>query len=226
MYDMGKRVAVLDTDLQSPGVHVLFNFQTEDIQLSLVDFLWEKCSITETAYDVSARLGGESQGSCWLIPASLTTETITRIVDEGYDVNRLNEHFDLLMTELKLDALLIDTHPGLNRETMLTSSISDTLVLMVRPDQQDYNGTAILIEVAKKLEIPHIALVANKVLSTVRQDDLRTRLEEAFGCPVYGLLPLTEEIAGLESRELFVRRHPQHEITHRLREIAKRILSP
>ena len=36
----GKRVAVLDTDLQSPGIHVLFGFDQSKINLTLVDFLW------------------------------------------------------------------------------------------------------------------------------------------------------------------------------------------
>jgi septum site-determining protein MinD len=29
-HQAGKRVAVLDTDLQSPGIHLLFNFDQED----------------------------------------------------------------------------------------------------------------------------------------------------------------------------------------------------
>jgi MinD-like ATPase involved in chromosome partitioning or flagellar assembly len=221
--DRGARVAVLDTDLQSPGVHVIFGLRPDEIRLTLVDFLWQKCSITETAYDVTDRIGVSSGGRCWLVPASLTTRAITRIIDEGYDVNRLNAHFDELLVRLELDALLVDTHPGLNRETMLSSAISDVLVLVVRPDQQDYEGTAVLLEVARKLEIPRIFLVANKVFSHVNEDDLKERLEEAFGCEVVGVLPLSEDVARLESRELFVRKHPDHEIAHRLRAVAARI---
>ena len=44
---------------------------------------------------------------------------ISRLLDEGYDIQRLNQHFDDLIAELSLDYLLIDTHPGLNSETML-----------------------------------------------------------------------------------------------------------
>ena len=125
-------MAVLDTDLQSPGIHVLFGFDQEHIRLTLVDFLWGKCEIEDTVYDVSSRVCPGTDGQCWLVPASLTTQAISRILDEGYEVSRLNSHFDELMESLDLDCLLIDTHPGLNRETMLTSAISDTLVLLIR----------------------------------------------------------------------------------------------
>ena len=79
---LGHRVAVLDTDLQSPGVHLIFGLNHEELKTTLVDFLWGKCGIRDTAYDISSKLGGPS----WMVPASMTTHAITRIVDEGYDV--------------------------------------------------------------------------------------------------------------------------------------------
>lgn len=221
----GKQVAVLDTDLQSPGVHVLFGFKPGEIKLTLVDFLWGKCAIEETAYDVTERIQPGSPGKCWLVPASMTTKAITRILDEGYDVKRLNAHFDELLKKLDLDFLFIDTHPGLTRETMLTTAISDVLVLLIRPDQQDYYGTAVLSEIANKLEIPHIFLVANKVFSQINEQALRQRLHETFGYEVIGLIPLHEDLARLESRSLICRTNPDHEVSHVIRGVAERIVS-
>lgn len=221
----GKKVAVLDTDLQSPGIHVLFGFDQEHIRLTLVDFLWGKCEIEDTVYDVSSRVCPGTDGQCWLVPASLTTQAISRILDEGYEVSRLNSHFDELMESLDLDCLLIDTHPGLNRETMLTSAISDTLVLLIRPDQQDYYGTAILTEVAGKLEIPRIFLVANKIFSGINEIALREQLQTAFGYEVIGMIPLCEELGRLGSRELFTSKYPNHELSHELDQIAERLLA-
>lgn len=223
--DMGHRVAVLDTDLQSPGVHVLFGFRPDELRVSLIDFLWGKAAIAETAYEVTSRIGTTGDGRCWLVPASMTTKAITRVIEEGYDVARLNAHFDRLLEELELDELLIDTHPGLNRESMLTTAISDVLVVLVRPDQQDYDGTAVLLEVAGKLEIPRVCLVANKVFSQIDQNNLPEKLKEAFGYDVLGVVPLSEDLARLQSRELFVRANPDHEVAHRLRGIAERIAS-
>ena len=38
---------------------------------------------------------------------------------DGYDVSRLNDGIRQLVRALQLDILLIDTHPGLNEETVL-----------------------------------------------------------------------------------------------------------
>ncbi len=223
--DMDKKVAVLDTDLQSPGIHVIFGFDQSRIKLTLVDFLYGKCTIAETAYDVTENINPDSGGKCYLVPASMTTRAISRILDEGYDVNRLNTHFDELISELDLDYLFIDTHPGLNKETMLTTAISDVLVMLIRPDQQDYYGSAILSEVANKLEIPKVFIVANKVFSTINYDQLSKRLKDAFGYDVIGVIPLSEDIAKMESRDLFTKKNPHHEISHTFRDITNRILS-
>ena len=66
-----------------------------------------------------------------------------------------------------MDYLFIDTHPGLNEETLLSITISDVLVLILRPDQQDYQGTAVTIDVARKLEVPKLLLVVNKLVLAV-----------------------------------------------------------
>ncbi len=219
----GKKVAVLDTDLQSPGIHVLFGFNQDNIGQTLVDFLWGKCEIQDATYDVHSRLCPDAAGQCWLVPASMTTQAISRILDEGYEASRLNSHFDQLMEELELDALLIDTHPGLNRETMLTSAISDVLVLLIRPDQQDYYGTAVLAEVANKLEVPERYLVANKVLPGIDEASFREQLQEAFGYEVIGVIPLSEQLAGLGSRGLFVQTYPNHEVSAEINRIADRL---
>jgi MinD-like ATPase involved in chromosome partitioning or flagellar assembly len=41
----GLRVGIVDTDIQSPGIHVLFGMNEDDMQYSLNDYLWGKCDI-------------------------------------------------------------------------------------------------------------------------------------------------------------------------------------
>jgi septum site-determining protein MinD len=50
----GPRVGIVDTDLQSPGIQTLFGLGASDIPRYLNDYLWDKCSISETAYAVTA----------------------------------------------------------------------------------------------------------------------------------------------------------------------------
>src|SRR5205085_7243922 len=67
----GRRVGVIDTDIQSPGIHVLFGLDEEHTSYALNDYLWGTCAITQAAYDVTARLEGGGSGQLFLIPSSL-----------------------------------------------------------------------------------------------------------------------------------------------------------
>ena len=60
-----------------------------------------------------------------------------------YDPNRSDE--------LHVDALLINTHPGLDEETVLSMVISNALIIILRPDQQDYEGTGVTVLIARRL---------------------------------------------------------------------------
>lgn len=47
-------------------------------------------------------------------------------------------------------------------ETLLSIVISDALVVVMRPDKQDYEGTGITVTVARELKVPNLMLVVNK----------------------------------------------------------------
>ncbi len=110
----GKRVGVVDTDINSPGIHVLFGMDETDMVHSLNDYLWGKCPIKATAHDVTSRVGADITGKIFLIPSSMKAGEIARVLREGYDVGLLNDGFHDLVRDLDLDVLAIDTHPGLN----------------------------------------------------------------------------------------------------------------
>jgi MinD-like ATPase involved in chromosome partitioning or flagellar assembly len=221
----GKRVGVVDTDIQSPGIHVLFGLDEQHIKFSLNDYLWGKCEIGQATYDVTPALEPEVTGRVFLIPASLRAGEIARVLREGYDVGLMNEGFNRLIKDLKLDALMIDTHPGLNEETLLSIAISDTLVIILRPDQQDYQGTGVTVEVARKLDVPRMLLIVNKTPYAFDTDAVRTRVEQAYGCEVIAVLPHSDEMMALASSGLFTLRYPDHPVTTAYKRIAARLLA-
>lgn len=67
----GRRIGVVDTDIQSPGIHILFGLDDAEMRHSLNDYLWGTCHIKETAHDVTARLSQEIIGKVLLIPSSM-----------------------------------------------------------------------------------------------------------------------------------------------------------
>jgi MinD-like ATPase involved in chromosome partitioning or flagellar assembly len=52
----GKRVGVIDTDIQSPGIHVIFGLDEDDFPYALNDYLWGKCPLEKTACNVTGAL--------------------------------------------------------------------------------------------------------------------------------------------------------------------------
>lgn len=223
----GRRVGMVDTDVQSPGIHVLFGFDEQRIERALNDYLWGRCAIEETACDVSDVLrdapGASPGGAVYLIPSSLRTGEIARILREGYDVSRLNDGFRELQQALALDYLFIDTHPGVNEETLLSIAISDALLVVLRADHQDYQGTAVTVDLARRLETPHIMLLVNKVLPPYDEAAVRAQMESTYNVPVAGVLPLSSDVVRLASAGVFALAHPQHAVTDVLRDVARRI---
>ena len=219
----GLKVGVVDTDIQSPGIHVLFGMDEEDMGRSLNDYLWGKCAIEETAYDVTASLGAELKGKVYLIPSSIKAGEIARVLREGYDVGLLNDGFEALIKNLNLDMLIIDTHPGLNEETLLSIAISDTLVLIMRPDQQDYQGTSVTVEVARKLDVPQMLLMVNKVPAQL-MDAVKQNVENTYNCEVAAVIPHSDDLMSLASSGIFSQKYPDHSVTKIYRQLADRIL--
>lgn len=223
----GKRVGVIDTDIQSPGIHVLFGMDEEMIQRSLNDYLWGRCEIQDTAYDVTGRFQtGQitiKPGNLYLIPSSLRAGEIARVLREGYDVGMLNEGFQALIDKLNLDYLVIDTHPGLNEETLLSIAISDILIIIMRPDQQDFQGTAVTVDVARKLDVPALYLVINKALSSYDFDDLREQAQRTYNSEVVAIIPLSEDVARMQSSDIFSLRYPDHPVSQAIQKIVTAI---
>src|SRR5512142_680662 len=48
----GKRVGIVDTDIQSPGIHVLFGLDEDNMGHTLNEYLRSECSIQNVAYCV------------------------------------------------------------------------------------------------------------------------------------------------------------------------------
>ena len=221
----GRRVGVVDTDIQSPGIHVLFGLDESGIGHSLNDYLWGRCTIKQTAHEVTANVGGNIKGNIFLIPSSIKAGEIARVIREGYDPGLLNDGFHSIIEDLDLDVLMIDTHPGLNEETLLSIAISDVLCIILRPDSQDYQGTGVTVEVARKLDVPHLYLIVNKLPAVFDTAAVKTRVEQLYNCEVAAVLPHSDEMMALASSGIFSIRYPDHPVSEQLRRVATRLMA-
>jgi MinD-like ATPase involved in chromosome partitioning or flagellar assembly len=219
----GLRVGIIDTDIQSPGIHVLFGIDQAKINRTLNDYLWGRCGVEEAAYDVSPPQVTQNRGKLFLIPSSMNVGEISRILREGYNVALLNNGFKKLVSSLQLDYLFIDTHPGINEETLLSITISDILLIILRPDRQDFQGTAVTVDVARKLKVAKLLLVVNRVPQKFELNSVRQQVETTYKATVAGVLPNSEEMMELQSSDLFCLRYPDHYISKEIRGIVNHI---
>jgi MinD-like ATPase involved in chromosome partitioning or flagellar assembly len=160
-----------------------------------------------------------------LIPSSVKTGEIARVLRDGYDVGLLNDGIQALSRAMSLDYVFIDTHPGVNEETLLSIAICDRFLLIMRPDNQDFQGTAVTVELARRLEVQEILLIVNKVPQGMDRGMLKGQIEATYQAPVVGMLPLNAEMAGLASSDLFAIRYRDHPLTQELKSVAHRIMN-
>ena len=89
----GKRVAVVDTDIQSPGIHILFGLE-ERSDPDAERLPLGRCAIERDGHRRHAGVARRATGGgVRLIPSSLKAGEIARVLREGYDVGLLNDGF-------------------------------------------------------------------------------------------------------------------------------------
>jgi MinD-like ATPase involved in chromosome partitioning or flagellar assembly len=227
----GHRVGIVDTDIQSPGIHVLFGLSDQNMGKTLNEYLRGECSIEDVAFNIGEN-PGEAAGrqklvgkDLWLIPSSIKTTEIHRVLRDGYDANKLNEGLQTLIKNMKLDYLFIDTHPGINDETLLSLAISDILILLMRPDQQDFQGTIVTVDVARMLDVPRLLLAVNKVLSKYDFNQVKAEIEGVFNSTVAGIMPLTEDLVELASSDLIALKDPDHPWSKAIKGVSQAVMS-
>ena len=223
----GKTVAIVDTDLPSPGIHVLFGIEPDQIKYTLNDFLWGSCEISETVCKVTDVFKDRviEDSEIYLIPSSIKLKDISRILREGFNEDILFEGLKNLIEELDIEYLFIDTHPGLNEQTLLCLTISDLLLIVLRPDQQDFQGTAVIIDVSRKLNVPDLKLIVNKALKDYDFEQMRQQIEKTYNAKVASILPESNDLIRLASNGIFCLEYPNHPISKSLIELARQIMS-
>lgn len=185
----GQRVCLLDANFRAPEIHGLFRVDEKMLPVSLADFLLGKCQLPETVQDISGKLGENLKGRMYLSTALGKSNDAARVQAEGYNLNDLKDGLDVLIDEFDLDFVITDTTAGLNERTLPLVAISDILTIVMLLDKQDFQGTGVLIDVARKIDVPDVFLVINSVPVAFDQEKIKTEAEQAYHCRVAAIVP-------------------------------------
>lgn len=222
----GKRVCLVDACYTSPSIYFFYGLDPDEIQFTLNDYLWGKCDIGKSVLNLTRRLqiGTKVQGQLTLVSASPEQGEIMRILRGGYYVDLMADAIRELANILNPDILLIDTSSGIDEPTMAMIMVCDLLLTILRPDQRDFFGTGILLDVAQKLEVPRIELLINQVPPDFEMDQVIREVSATYQQPVVLGIPYSETIAAVASAGLIVLREPSHSVTKQFNYLADHIM--
>jgi MinD-like ATPase involved in chromosome partitioning or flagellar assembly len=216
----GWRVAIVDTSLQSPGVHYPFGIREDTIEYSLNDFLHGRCDIQQATYNITPQIHAEMKGEIFLTPASIDAEDILQIVRTGCNLDVFHKGLDDLIDKLNLDAIVIDTHAGLDEQTLKIIALSNTLIILMRLEQQEYQGTGVTVDVARKLDVSDVQIAASQTPPVYTVPQIEQQVRNAYHCPLLMSLPHSNDVIELGGAELFLLRYPHHSITTQINQAA------
>lgn len=221
----GRRVAVMDTNINAPSLQIIFGLGTREVKESLTDYLLGRCAVEQSVYDVTALLNTNRAGKLFVIPAEGESGESAQLLRQGYQLEQLGTGVHTLLTKLKLDALLIDTDAGLTQETMLSIALADALGVVLRLDKKDYQGTSLMLEIAKQLSVPNTMLIVNQTPNVYDLSEVERKVREAYNYEVAAILPHYDELASLGSDALFALRYPNHPLTARFQQMVDKLMS-
>jgi septum site-determining protein MinD len=237
----GRRVGLIDGDIQGPSQHFLFNLPEEQKVGSLYDFLHGGSTLREVPIYVPPQPGRDSEAKesgsnghsdgqpepryLYLVPSETITPSSRVRVVASYDVGRLRQALNDFAERLALDILVVDTPAGLGTATMTILALCDQLLAVLTLDRREVHGSSITVGVARELEVPETKIVINKAPAGYDPDTIGRQVAISCGCEVVAILPYADEIASLESGGLFTQRYPGHPATWSMHKLLHSILA-
>jgi septum site-determining protein MinD len=224
----GKDVCLLDLDFRAPSLHLLFKLKPT---LWLNDFFNGECTISDVIYEVDAKMNGK----LFVGPANPSSKAMRDMMkkDRKWEANALHLLFEAkktILQDLKFDYLILDTSPGMHYSSANALAASNIIVLTMKRDEFDVEGTKELVTGFYKALGRQTMIILNKVLfgpleegSREDYDKLSKELHKQFGFPALGIIPCYCDVLMKGSEVVFSLQKREHPIVERISEIVDRI---
>src|SRR6267378_3762395 len=160
------------------------------------------------------------KGGLFFCPASNKVEDMLRLLKSGLEVEVFQDTIQKVGEQNKLDYIIVDTHPGVENDTVLAMGCCDALVLVSRVDQQDLFGTAVMVLLAETFEKPTF-LTLNMVPPGVRIKDaikVGQELSQLFRSRFLQAFEFQLDVINNLSRSVFVVDNPDSSFAKKVTE--------
>lgn len=222
----GQKVCLIDACFSSPSLHFFYGLDPgSDIKFTLNDYLRGNCDVEDAVTDLTRRLrvGTRVKGQLSFASMSPDHREIMRFLRGGFFVDLLVDGIQEFAEKLEPDIMLIDSSSGIDEPATKLISMSDLLLTFLRPDQRDFFGTGILLDVAQKLEVPEIQLIINQVPPDFDSRQVTAEVSRAYDQSVILSLPYSQSIATVASAGLIVLRQPDDPVTLQFNQLSNHI---
>lgn len=219
---MGYKVATVDLDLSSPGLHVIYNVNQADLKHTLNDYIYGRCDLQDCVTDITKGLG-VPKGELMFLGSSMKPEEISKLMKKDYEESFYKKLAKEMETELDLDYLIFDTHPGIVEDTILAVLSSDISLVLMRMDRQDISGTFLLTKVLRRMNKVYYVLLNMVPPELAKMPELTEDVSKAIQSPVLTFFPFQNDVLSHRSKGVFLLKHPTHPYSQRIQKVAKTI---
>ena len=219
----GKRVAVVDMDVEAPALHTLLPPVDTPLQEGLIDYLWERqtCLLNEQ-HPAKIHLSGSDQGKRTGIVYPCTNERNLFVIPAGQIGQRYLQRLSVLSTaqlfhaddpwhqfeqelwdQFQPDIMLIDARTGLNEWGGLSLlQLADEAFITLYPSEQNTEGVSFVQKLLKELNGIEAKLILSPVPEGIIGRELVERIKPFLGVKKHGdkdqliQIPYHPNIAG------------------------------
>jgi MinD-like ATPase involved in chromosome partitioning or flagellar assembly len=174
----GKRVLILDYDLKNPTLHKLFGLE-HNFRKSINAFLRKTCSVVDCVIDISERCKIR-RGKLFLIPASASFNDILFTLTKSVDLNEFCSALRKLAVTFKVDFIFIDTHSGIDEDSLFALAISDRIYSVWRFTEVQPKVQMLNKELERRMN-KSFKIIINMVPLDFEQAVLEKQLIKQFG---------------------------------------------
>ncbi|MBU1680130.1 MAG: AAA family ATPase [Bacteroidetes bacterium] len=178
----GKKVGLIDVDLEAPGIHHILNANITAHQSLIEHLILQDVSAIESRVIEIKNVRGKElnfPGHLFLFPTFPDRIKLSRIKDGTDTIKFFEQSVKHFKDIFNLDYILLDSRTGFSQFTPLTLQIAKLFIFVAKPDSQNAVGIKELLNIAKgkqKLllvsQIPKANVSEKKILKYLNEFEI------------------------------------------------------
>ena len=176
---LGKKVTIIDCNFSTP--HLAYYLGNTNYKYTINDVLLGKVDLISAVHNYEGMK---------FIPASLDLQDLA-----GMDLGKFKKSLKrLVLSADKTDFVLLDSAPGLGRESLIVLDASDEVIFVTLPFLPMVNDVVRCKEVLKELRGAHNLSVVLNMVNYRGNELLKESVQEMTGLPVIGEIPFDQSV--------------------------------